>query len=178
MAHRKIMDTCRDVARVTKDPAVVPVTQGRQCQTTHGTSPSLGIAAENARQRCQVSFCVENKELEDQVRHLQSNVRTSTTKGKSSSNEVSIDADKTKRSCSYTERVVLVFRSAAGQVESVSREADRLRLNCLGVSETHRTGSGKVILGDGNCILYSGKPEGEKKMAGVGAWLDSKSSKR
>ena len=44
-------------------------------------------------------------------------------------------------------------------------------------SESHWTGSGKVLLEDDKCILYSGKPEGEKKLAGVGMWLDSKSSK-
>ena len=138
-------EVCIHVARVTKVPAVAPVTQGRLCQAGHGTSSGLGIAAENARQRCQVNYCVEEKESGDQVRRLQSNVRTSAPKCKLSSSEVSVDACKTKLQLHRKSGARFPLRittwnvhtfNVAGQVESVSREADRLRLNCLGVSET------------------------------------------
>ena len=183
MTRTKIVETGWVGARVTSrvDDA------GPLCQAGHCTSLGLGVARTgDARERRQVSYCVEDESGERRVRCLQSNDRSSAPKGKLFSNKVGIDTGKTKLQLHRKGGARFPFRIAtwnvhtfnvADQVESVSREASRLRLNCLGVSETHWTGSGKVVLDDGKCILYSGKPEGGKMLSGVGMWLDSKSSK-
>ena len=110
ITHRKILNTSWDVASVTKVTAVVSVTQGRQCQIGHSTSSSLGIAVENPRLRCQVDYCVEQKESQGcDRRHVSENC-SSTTNG-----VLQVNMSVTtliKRSFSFTKRAVLVFHYA------------------------------------------------------------------
>ena len=121
-----------------------PGRQGPRCRVgdTGPAVSGLGVARTgSARKRRQVSYCVEDFG-ERRVRCLHSKERTSAPTGKLSSNKVGIDdAGKTKLELHRKGGARFRLRIAtwnvhtsnvAGQVESVSREADRLRLNCLG----------------------------------------------
>ncbi|XP_068739101.1 uncharacterized protein [Montipora capricornis] len=63
-----------------------------------------------------------------------------------------------------------------GKTAQVFKEMERYRLNSLGLSEIRWTGSGKITLGTGATLCYSGRSDGQHH-GGVGFAMDRQSAK-
>jgi len=62
-----------------------------------------------------------------------------------------------------------------GKLELLEQEMTRMRLGCLGLSETRWTGKGHICTENGNTLIISGHDR--KKQYGVGMLLDKERSK-
>ena len=64
----------------------------------------------------------------------------------------------------------------ASNASQVSAIMDKLKIDVLGISETHWTGSGKMIIDQNKTILYSGR-EDDIHREGVGIMISKKAEK-
>ncbi|KAK3559006.1 hypothetical protein QTP86_000109 [Hemibagrus guttatus] len=65
--------------------------------------------------------------------------------------------------------------SLGGKEPELVREVERYRLEIVGLASTHSLGSGTQLLERGWTLFFSGVPHGERRQAGVGLLITSKS---